>query len=47
MAEPIEMPFGLKTQVSLRNYVLDGVQILSHARVVRWLDHLDAMCSRA
>jgi len=27
-AEPIEMPFGLRTRVSPRNHVLDGVQIL-------------------
>jgi len=26
-AAPIEMPFGLRTQVSPRNHVLDGVQI--------------------
>jgi len=26
MAEPIEMPFGLRTQVSPGNHVLDGVQ---------------------
>jgi len=25
--EPIEMPFGLRTQVRPRNHVLDGVQI--------------------
>ena len=24
MAEPIEMPFGLKTQVGPKNHVLDG-----------------------
>ena len=24
MAEPIEMPFGLRTQMDPRNYVLDG-----------------------
>jgi len=27
MAEPIEMPFGLRTRVGPRNHVLDGVQI--------------------
>ena len=27
MAEPIEMPFGIWTQVDPRNYVSDGVQI--------------------
>jgi len=27
MAEPIEMPFGIWTQVGQRNHVLDGVQI--------------------
>ena len=27
MAEPIEMPFGLRTQVDPGNHVLDGVQI--------------------
>jgi len=27
MAEPIEMPFGLRTRVGLRNHELDGVQI--------------------
>jgi len=27
-AEPIEMPFGLRTQADSRNHVLDGVQIL-------------------
>jgi len=27
MAEPIEMPFGISTQVGPRNHVLDGVQI--------------------
>jgi len=27
-AAPIEMPFGLRTQVGLGNHVLDGVQIL-------------------
>jgi len=26
-AEPIEMPFGLRTRVGLGNHVLDGVQI--------------------
>ena len=26
-AEPIEMPFGLRTQVGPRNHALDGVQI--------------------
>jgi len=26
-AEPVEMPFGLRTRVSPRNHVLDGVQI--------------------
>ena len=26
-AEPIEMPFGLRTRVGQRNHVLDGVQI--------------------
>ena len=26
-AEPIEMLFGLRTRVDLRNHVLDGVQI--------------------
>jgi len=26
-AEPIEMPFGLRTLVGPRNHVLDGVQI--------------------
>ena len=26
-AEPIEMPFGLRTRVGSRNRVLDGVQI--------------------
>ena len=28
-AEPIEMPFGLRTWVGPRNHVLDGVQIPS------------------
>jgi len=28
MAEPIDMPFGLRTSVGPRNQVLDGVQIL-------------------
>jgi len=27
MAEPIEMPFGLRTRVGPGNHVLDGVQI--------------------
>jgi len=27
MAEPIEMPFGLRTRVGLENHVLDGVHI--------------------
>jgi len=27
MAEPIEIPFGMWTWASLRNYALDGVQI--------------------
>jgi len=26
-AEPIEMPFGLRTRVGPRNHVLDGIQI--------------------
>jgi len=33
MAEPIEMPFGLRTVVGLENHVLDGVQTpLFHAQ---------------
>jgi len=27
LAEPIEMPFGLRTRVGVRDHVLDGVQI--------------------
>jgi len=27
MAEPIEMPFGLRTWVGLGNHVLDGIKI--------------------
>jgi len=27
MAEPIEMPFGLRARIGCRNLVLDGVQI--------------------
>ena len=27
VAEPIEMPFGLRTRVGPRNHALDGVQI--------------------
>jgi len=27
MAEPIEMPFGLRTRVGPKNHALDGVQI--------------------
>jgi len=27
MVESIEMPFGLRTQVDPRNYILDGIQI--------------------
>jgi len=33
-AAPIEMPFGLGTQVGPRNHVLDGVQILPWEGVI-------------
>jgi len=28
-AQPIEMTFGLRTRVGLRNHALDGVQVIS------------------
>jgi len=34
-AEPIEMPFGLRTRVDPRSHVLDGVQI-SHGKGHFW-----------
>jgi len=35
MAEPIEMPFGLRTWVGPRNHILDGVMIL-HGKAELW-----------
>ena len=32
MAEPIEMPFGLRTRLGQGNHVLDGGPDLSHGR---------------
>jgi len=34
MADPIEMPFGLRTLVGPRNHVLDGVLIPPRERAI-------------
>jgi len=36
MAEPIEMPFGVRTPVGLWNHVLDGVQIPPSEGAIFW-----------
>jgi len=51
-AEPIEMPFGLRTRVDTGNHVLDGVQI-PHGKdnfegkgrpIVKYRDTLRSLC---
>ena len=37
-AEPIKMPFGLWTRVSLRKHALDGAQIRCEGAIIRGKD---------